>query len=91
MASKTPPPRLGRGLAALLGDVTVDHPDAARGASVNAIPIDQIDPNPFQPRTDFNLQELDNLAESIRVQGVLQPILVRATSCHARPLPDHRG
>jgi ParB family chromosome partitioning protein len=45
---------------------------------VSAIPIDQIDANPFQPRSDFNADELESLAESIRVQGVLQPILVRS-------------
>lgn len=77
MASKNAPPRLGRGLAALLGDVSV-RPDADRGASVNTIPIDQIDANPFQPRSDFDPAELESLAESIRVQGVLQPILVRS-------------
>jgi ParB family chromosome partitioning protein len=77
MASKNTPPRLGRGLAALLGDVTM-HPDTERGTSVGAIPIDQIDANPFQPRSDFNAEELESLAESIRVQGVLQPILVRS-------------
>ncbi len=76
MASKSPPPRLGRGLAALLGDVAI-RPSTDRGASVNAIPVDQIDANPFQPRSDFDAGELDSLAESIRVQGVLQPILVR--------------
>lgn len=77
MASKNTPPRLGRGLAALLGDVSV-RPDADRGTSVNTIPIDQIDANPFQPRSDFDPAELESLAESIRVQGVLQPILVRS-------------
>ena len=77
MASKNQPPRLGRGLAALLGDVAVP-PSGDRGTSINAIPIDQIDANPFQPRTDFNAEELESLAESIRVQGVLQPILVRS-------------
>ncbi len=76
MASKTTPPRLGRGLAALLGDAPI-RPNTEQGASVNAIPIDRIDPNPFQPRSDFNPEELESLAESIRVQGVLQPILVR--------------
>ncbi len=76
MASKSPPPRLGRGLAALLGDVAI-RPSTDRGASVSAIPVDQIDANPFQPRSDFDAGELDSLAESIRVQGVLQPILVR--------------
>jgi ParB family chromosome partitioning protein len=45
---------------------------------VSAIPIDQIDANPFQPRMDFDPAELENLAQSIRVQGVLQPILVRS-------------
>jgi ParB family chromosome partitioning protein len=77
MASKNTPPRLGRGLAALLGDVAM-RPDTERGTSVSAIPIDQIDANPFQPRSDFNSDELESLAESIRVQGVLQPILVRS-------------
>jgi ParB family chromosome partitioning protein len=77
MASKNTPPRLGRGLAALLGDVAV-RPDAERGPSIRAIPVDQIDANPFQPRSDFNADELESLAESIRVQGVLQPILVRS-------------
>jgi ParB family chromosome partitioning protein len=77
MASKNTPPRLGRGLAALLGDVAL-RPNAERGTSVGAIPIDQIDANPFQPRSDFNAGELESLAESIRVQGVLQPIMVRS-------------
>ncbi|MDR3534072.1 MAG: ParB/RepB/Spo0J family partition protein [Rhodopila sp.] len=76
MASKNTPPRLGRGLAALLGDTAVG-PNTGRGATVSATPIDQIDANPFQPRTDFDPAELESLAESIRVQGVLQPILVR--------------
>lgn len=75
MASKTPPARLGRGLAVLLGDAA--RPNAATGASINAIPMDQIDANPFQPRTDFDGAELESLGESIRVQGLLQPILVR--------------
>ena len=77
MASKPTPPRLGRGLAALLGDVSMP-PSPERGTTVAAIPMDQIDPNPFQPRSDFDPSELESLAESIRVQGVLQPILVRA-------------
>jgi ParB family chromosome partitioning protein len=77
MASKSAPPRLGRGLAALLGDVAI-RPNAETGTSVTAIPIDQIDANPFQPRSDFDAGELESLADSIRVQGVLQPILVRS-------------
>ena len=77
MASKNTPPRLGRGLAALLGDVA-NSPSAERGTSISAVPIDQIDANPFQPRSDFNSAELESLTESIRVQGVLQPILLRS-------------
>lgn len=77
MVNKNTPPRLGRGLAALLGDVAM-RPEGERGASVSGIPIDQIDANPFQPRSDFNQEELESLAELIRVQGVLQPILVRS-------------
>ena len=76
MASKNTPPRLGRGLAALLGDVSM-RPGAEQGKAVGAIAMDQIDANPFQPRSDFDPVELESLAEFIRVQGVLQPILVR--------------
>jgi ParB family chromosome partitioning protein len=76
MASKNSPPRLGRGLAALLGDAAGSS-DEDRRAVVANLPIDQIDSNPFQPRMDFDPQELESLSESIKVQGVLQPILVR--------------
>jgi ParB family chromosome partitioning protein len=77
MSSKKTPPRLGRGLAALLGDSPL-QPNAEQGLAVRPVPMDQIDANPFQPRMDFDPAELENLAQSIRVQGVLQPILVRA-------------
>jgi ParB family chromosome partitioning protein len=76
MASKNTPPRLGRGLAALLGDVAM-APNADRSNFIGSIAMDRIDANPFQPRSDFDPAELESLAESIRVQGVLQPILVR--------------
>ena len=70
-------PRLGRGLSVLLGDTAL-RPDAAQGVAVIATPVDQIDANPFQPRTDFDDEELESLADSIRTQGVLQPILIRS-------------
>jgi ParB family chromosome partitioning protein len=76
MASKNNPPRLGRGLAALLGDAAGGR-DEDRRVVVANVPVDQIDSNPFQPRMDFDPQELESLSESIKVQGVLQPILVR--------------
>ena len=46
--------------------------------AINEISIDSIEVNPFQPRTDFNEEALEELAESIRVQGIIQPITVRA-------------
>lgn len=81
MASKSKGTRrkgLGRGLDALLG-----APDAAQGtatagtpAPITELPIDDLEPNRFQPRTHFDETGLEDLAESIRAQGVVQPIVV---------------
>jgi len=71
-----PPPRLGRGLSALLGDASL-RPNGDQGTMVVRTPVDQVDVNPFQPRTDFNEEELQSLADSIGTQGLLQPILIR--------------
>jgi ParB family transcriptional regulator, chromosome partitioning protein len=66
---------LGRGLSALLGEDTADA--ATRMESVNEFDIDLIDPNPEQPRTRFTDKALDELAQSIIANGVVQPIVVR--------------
>lgn len=66
---------LGRGLSALLPTPTVAA--APPGHAVAQVPLDLIDPNPVQPRSDFNEEALRGLAESIRADGVLQPLLVR--------------
>ena len=73
-------PRLGRGLQALLGDDGSDYAalDAVRESKT--VPIEYLRPNRFQPRRDFDEAEIDALAESIREQGILQPILVRRDS-----------
>lgn len=76
---------LGRGLGALLNDSeTVNAPrTAARIAasdvvgSMSEIDLDLIEANPFQPRTKFDQEALQELADSIRVQGIIQPITVR--------------
>ncbi len=68
-------PALGRGLAALLPTPTVAA--APSGQAVAQVPVNLIDPNPVQPRTDFSEETLRGLAESIRADGVLQPLLVR--------------
>jgi ParB family chromosome partitioning protein len=75
MTGKEISPRLGRGLAALLGEVAVQPPLSA--GSVRQLTLDQLEPNPFQPRSTMDQGALNELAESIRARGILQPLLVR--------------
>jgi ParB family chromosome partitioning protein len=76
-------PRLGRGLSALLGDPPppVQQPAAGSGtwepAAARTLPIEAMEPGPFQPRGPIEAAPLQELADSIREHGVLQPILVR--------------
>jgi ParB family chromosome partitioning protein len=65
---------LGRGLSALLGEDTVATTDAPAPTEID---IDLIEPNPQQPRTRFGEAQLEELAKSIRSNGVVQPIVVR--------------
>ena len=65
---------LGRGLSALLGE---DTAAATAGAASSEIDIDLISPNPDQPRTRFADKALDELAQSISANGIIQPIVVR--------------
>src|SRR6266508_646782 len=67
---------LGRGLSALLGEGTQSAASAPAESS-HEIDIDLIDPNPEQPRTRFASADLDELTQSIRANGVVQPIVVR--------------
>jgi len=68
---------LGRGLSALLDEVEAPVADGHRAAGVTELPVDVIKANPDQPRRHFDEAELEELAQSIREKGVLQPILVR--------------
>ena len=69
---------LGRGLGALIeGSKTESAPAAVTLNNIADIPVDQIETNPFQPRTHFDKEALEELAESIRVQGIIQPITIR--------------
>ena len=63
---------LGRGLDALI-------PQDEKGGSLDTVSIDKIDPNPDQPRGDFDEQALESLAASIESIGLMQPIVVRRT------------
>ncbi len=71
---------LGRGLSALLNnadtDITVSNEYRA-GGGVQLIDIKDIEANPFQPRTEFEQKALDELCESIKVHGLIQPVTVR--------------
>ena len=65
---------LGRGLGALLGDFTEE---AAEKSAYQLLPIYKVEPNPEQPRQDFNEEELQALADSITEHGIIQPLTVR--------------
>ena len=87
---KTKKPHLGRGLEALLGPMSKQIPENGKGGNVSKFPqdpqlqaaqselsIDQIKANPFQPRTVWGEQQLSDLAQSIKENGIIQPIIVR--------------
>jgi len=63
---------LGRGLDALLGG------ESAAGTSPSTLPLTRLQPGKYQPRTKMNNESLRELAESIKTQGIIQPVLVRA-------------
>lgn len=88
-----PKPALGRGLGALLGGVSPQPPPVSSATvsrlpteattipdprdRVQHVALDRIQPCPFQPRKDFAPEALQELAESIKVQGIIQPLIVR--------------
>lgn len=75
MSQKAPIKRLGRGLTALMGDA----PLAASpfNISVQNLQVSVLQPSPFQPRREMDEAALDELADSLKARGVLQPLLVR--------------
>jgi ParB family chromosome partitioning protein len=84
-APEHPRKALGRGLSALLGprptgpgQEAPDHATTPRAAGeVLQVPVDEIDPNPVQSRTVFQAERLQELAQSIQTNGVIQPLVVR--------------
>lgn len=69
----------GRGLDAILGNIDIDaiQGETAVTAAISMIPVSDIEANPFQPRKEFDETALDELAQSIKEQGVITPITVR--------------
>ena len=96
MSSNKQESRLGKGLSALLGDIQIKEPERKPVGYINKeiagarpvqdygdvlrIPAHLIDPNPYQPRMAFDSESLEELSESIRTFGLIQPISVRKQS-----------
>lgn len=81
MADKSQRSRgLGRGLSALMADVTADSAtgDSPRRADTQ-MPIEQVHPNPDQPRRSFDAAAMEELTASVREKGIIQPLIVRPT------------
>lgn len=87
MASAKRKSGLGKGLSALM---TEAQTETGQGTSEQTLPIEQIVPNPNQPRTHFNETELRELSESIAKHGVLQPLLVRRKKDHYEIIAGER-
>ena len=99
-------PALGRGLGALLGDSPIAKPpgpganlnhspgsragDGHRASGCSALPLDRIRPCPFQPRKDFSPETLRELADSIKEQGIVQPLIVREREGHLELIAGER-
>lgn len=77
---------LGRGLSALMADINLDAPrgEASEVRPELYLPVEVISPNPDQPRKDFDPKALQELADSIRQKGIIQPLIVRPTGAAGR-------
>jgi ParB family chromosome partitioning protein len=82
--------RLGRGLGALIQEVPTAAQAAGEPDEVRRIAIDRIRKNPWQPRRQFDAEALHDLVESIRKNGVLQPLLVRKVKDHFELIAGER-
>jgi len=71
---------LGRGLSSLMGDTDIQHSTTPTGSSETTISIAKLRPSPLQPRRVFDKNSINELAESIKSKGLVQPILVRPSN-----------
>ena len=68
---------LGKGLSALIGTRPISRPEAEPGETIRQVDLGSISPSPFQPRKEFARQALQELVDSIRQHGIIQPLIVR--------------
>lgn len=76
-------PRLGRGLAALIGDSSDETPAVERARGQRKVPVEFLRANPRNPRKAFAEEDLEDLSNSIRERGIIQPIVVRTVQGRA--------
>ena len=69
--------RLGRGLAALIGDDTTEEAIVQDIRTLRHVPVELLHPNPNNPRKHFAEEDLESLAKSLKDKGLLQPLVVR--------------
>jgi ParB family chromosome partitioning protein len=88
---------LGRGLSALLpprqtaaAEVRLHEPVGGESGMLTRLPIDSIQPNPLQPRVNFQADRLEELAASIRANGIIQPLIVRRHGEHYQIVAGER-
>ncbi|MEX2319603.1 MAG: ParB/RepB/Spo0J family partition protein, partial [Bauldia sp.] len=77
MAEEATRSRLGRGLAALIGDVNTEAAVDRAARTPRRLPVAYLRPNPSNPRKAFGEADLDDLTASVRERGVVQPLIVR--------------
>lgn len=81
---------LGKGLGALLGEAAIESGTKSVEEMQNELPIEELYPNPDQPRSNFDKEALEALADSINKEGLLQPILVRPKDGHYQIIAGER-
>ncbi len=77
---------LGKGISALIPE----KEETGKGEKITYVAIEQVKPNPFQPREDFDMQSMEDLVQSIKEKGVIQPILVRSNGDHFELIAGER-
>jgi len=77
---------LGKGISALIPPGAIEE----NNVKITFLPIEKIKPNPYQPREDFNSQGMDDLVQSIKEKGIIQPILVRRQGDHYELIAGER-